>query len=207
MIALLLVGFALCNVIPGGFQPCPIDFVPKSNSVAIVNSVEYFRRQDGLDYDFISVTKCEMQIVAGTNYRLTLKLRTKGLFALKEASFFQSLGGEVTLTMKPIIERKEEDKKEKEEAIPLFGGWSPCDMKANAEVGMAQNFAIADLNARSNSIHRIVLVKVLNCQEQIVAGMNYKFNLLCSFENNLNNTFEKEITIFRGIDGSFSSHF
>ncbi|KAK3607953.1 hypothetical protein CHS0354_006549 [Potamilus streckersoni] len=57
-----------------------------------------------------------------------------------------------------------------------LGGYSIVD-STSPEVKAAAAFAVDAMNKQSNSINRIMLIKVVRAQQQVVAGMNYKLVL------------------------------
>lgn len=66
--------------------------------------------------------------------------------------------------------------------MPLPGGYANADV-TNAQVQEAANFAIQQLNAGT-------LVKIISAQSQVVAGVNYKMQLLIAATNGQQVTYE-----------------
>jgi hypothetical protein len=59
----------------------------------------------------------------------------------------------------------------------MTGGYSTCPDTDDSTVQQAAQFAVATIQESSNSMYTSTLVRVVECQQQVVSGMNYKMTL------------------------------
>nr|WBW70118.1 venom protein [Lampona murina] len=62
-------------------------------------------------------------------------------------------------------------------SIGKTGGWSPVKDVNSADFQRIINFATATISSGSNDLYLMRPVEVLNAEQQVVAGMNYKFTI------------------------------
>jgi len=155
------------------------------------------------------------QIVAGINYRLILGLNENGHAITHTVVVWDQFGDlsltsdeigaippafkrnsvHTFETITPIhAEAGQEQLQPKPESVDdphtLIGGWTTIDLnKANGEtidrVVSVAEFAVEQINARSNSIDKFVFNRVVQAAEQLVAGMKYRLVVELKWQNKI----------------------
>jgi hypothetical protein len=58
----------------------------------------------------------------------------------------------------------------------MMGGWAPCSTTDDETVKVA-TFAVGQVQASSNNLYALTLIKATTCKAQVVSGMNYELTL------------------------------
>ena len=173
----------------GGFSPASIDDETIRKMADFATTEIIGNTKTGVN-GFVKLVKAETQVVAGTNYKLTMEMSgaTAAGNRLCEAVVFnQPWTGTIKLIRSecsPIGDatRKTRQPSDAETAAVApaepprtVGGYSPADVKSDEVIQMA-DFATEILSKRSNS-GPYKRVEIVTAETQVVAGTNYKMTL------------------------------
>ncbi|CAK9320192.1 unnamed protein product [Citrullus colocynthis] len=164
----------MCSVVLGGYGPCEDPQGPHVKEIAEWAVGKY--NEQGHDLTMISVVKCESQVVSGVNYRLTLLAKDNHD---NHERFYE------TVVFEKIWEHYRELVYFKPLMVP--GGYVPCQDPKGPLVKEIAKWAVEEYNKQG---HCLTLIRVLKCESQVVAGVNYRLVLLAKDDKNCENNYE-----------------
>jgi len=182
MLAALLIAVALpfaCQAsLVGGMTDITLD----SDDVNVVFGLSaingyYANNGDNAARTLVKVVKAQSQVVAGILYKVTLEVQSsQGTedcdLKIWERSWLT--GDEARQVTEGPTCKAAATKRQLGGNGGLAGGFQQCNM-SDTDVINALAFAVDSVNAQTNSIYLRKLGSVGGAEEQVVAGMHYKF--------------------------------
>ncbi|XP_064602500.1 cathepsin L-like [Liolophura sinensis] len=125
----------------------------------------------------VKVVKAQTQVVAGVNYFITIQIQPAGCtvdckYEECEVSIFDQ---EWTQTRKVVNSSCKTVSPSPHPAVPLG---SESENLEDEDVKNAVNFAVEELNKKSNSLFRANLIELQHAKKQVVAGLKYRLTFL-----------------------------
>lgn len=188
-----LIGLAFGGLLLGGWANLN-DNDPSVPVLVRLAKEEYISRSNGDDADVEVISK-ESQLVNGINYRLVIKFTPSGCqrgpcpdYESCVVRFFRPISGAYSLNSMNCSSHKfKRNINHNENMIP--GGEIMVDTNSKG-IQDAANFAVAEINAQSNSMYRRMLLDISHVKKQTVAGTKYKMVIVMAYSQ-CRNTPEK----------------
>jgi cathepsin F len=158
-----------------------------AQAIKIMNDVKTEGgRNNARRLHLIRLLKEETQVVAGTNYKLTVELDidSQEVQCNLIVSFMYPWINEGTWSLKAATENDPcapfITPRPKQQSLPLLGGENVVDT-SDAMVQEAAQWAMEHVNKMSNSMFMQTLLKVTRVTKQVVNGVRYHFLLTTAF--------------------------
>lgn len=129
----------------------------------------------------MAITGAERQVVAGTNYRLQLRVKQDGKERNAVVEVYQPLGGPDPFSLKNWTWATTASEPAQPQRLPVAGGYSPMPVSdpvvvAGADIAV-QGETYYLQHQPGGAAAQLTLVSITGAEQQVVAGMNYRLQL------------------------------